>query len=98
MESSQSKAGEIAEDENKILAWQNRGEKIFIVNQLPSAQPLKETEIVPVTNNLATSETAPEQKINVLEGIAVFNNQPPQIDIQDNSRLQNNQCECGLQI
>lgn len=53
LESSQSKAGEIAEDENKILAWQNRGERISIINQLPLAQPLKETEIVPLSNTVA---------------------------------------------
>lgn len=82
LESSQSKAGEIAEDENKILAWQNRGEKISIVNQLSSAQPLKETEIVPVTNNLTTSNPSQEQTLNVVEGIAVFN--------QDNSQLETN--------
>ncbi len=82
LENSQSKAGEIAEDENKILAWQNRGEKIYIMNQLPSAQPLKETEIVPVTNNLVTANPKQEQTLNVVEGIAVFN--------QNNSQLNNN--------
>lgn len=52
LQTSQSKAGEIAEDENQIMAWQNRGERISIVNQLPSVQPKKETEIVvPVENN-----------------------------------------------
>lgn len=76
LQTSQSKAGEIAEDANKIMAWQNRGEQISIINQLPSAQPIKETEIVPVSNNL-TSNPNQEQTVNVLEGIAVFNNQPP---------------------
>ena len=91
LENSQSKAGEIAEDEGKIMAWQNRGEQISIVNQLPYVQSQKETEIVPVTNNLATVGTAPEQKVNVLEGIAVFNNQPQQITAdQNNSQLENN--------
>lgn len=98
LESSQSKAGEIAEDEGKIMAWQNRGEKISIVNQLPSAQPLKETEIVPAANNLTTAGINPEQKVNVLEGIAVFAsggganyNQPQQINSnQGDSQLEAN--------
>ena len=80
LESSQSKAGEIAEDENKILAWQNRGEKISIVNLLPSTQPLKDTEIVPVTNNLTASNPKQEQTLNVLEGIAVFNSNNSQLE------------------
>lgn len=83
LESSQSKAGEIKEDENKILAWQNRGEKISIVNQLPSAQPLKETEIVPISNTVTMPQANPPQTANVLEGIAVFNN-------QGNSQLDSN--------
>lgn len=82
LESSQSKAGEIAEDENKILAWQNRGEQISIINQLPSAQPLKETEIVPVSNDVAIPQANPPQTLNVVEGIAVFS--------QNNSQLETN--------
>lgn len=88
---SQTKAGEIAEDENKIMAWQNRGEQISIVNQLQAAQPIKETEIVPVTNNLTTANPREPQTLNVLEGIAVFNNQPAQIPTtQTTSQLENN--------
>ena len=81
LESSQTKAGEIAEDENKIMAWQNRGERISIVNQLQEGKPLKTTEIVPVTNNLITADTNSPQTLNVFEGIAVFNNR---------SQLENN--------
>lgn len=80
LESSQSKAGEIAEDENQIMAWQNRGEKISIVNQLPSAQTISQTEIVPLTNNLTTTQN-PEQTVNVLEGIAVFNQNNSQLEV-----------------
>lgn len=90
LENSQSKAGEIAEDENKIMAWQNRGEKISIVNQLSSPQPLKETEIVPVSNDLTTSNPNQQHSLNVLEGIAVFNNQPQQVSNQNNSQLETN--------
>ncbi|TSC85970.1 MAG: hypothetical protein G01um10147_1037 [Microgenomates group bacterium Gr01-1014_7] len=91
LEASQTKAGEIAEDENKIMAWQSRGEQISIVNQLQAAQPLKETEIVPVTNNLTTVNANSPQTLNVLEGIAVFNNRPPQLPgSQTNSQLENN--------
>lgn len=87
----QTKAGEIAEDENKIMAWQNRGEQISIVNQLQATQPLKETEIVPVTNNLTTTNPNQPQTLNVLEGIAVFNNQPQKLPpSQSNSQLENN--------
>lgn len=87
----QTKAGEIAEDENKIMAWQSRGEQISIVNQLGAAQPLEGTEIVPITNNLTTANSNSPQTLNVLEGIAVFNNQPPQLPPnQTNSQLENN--------
>lgn len=34
----QDKAGEVAEDDSKILAWQNRGERILITRQL--SQPI----------------------------------------------------------
>ena len=91
LKASQTKAGEIAEDENKIMAWQNRGEQISIVNQLQAAQPLKETEIVPVTNNLTTANPNQSQTLNVLEGVAVFNNQPQQLpEGQSSSQLENN--------
>lgn len=89
LENSQSKAGEIAEDENKILAWQNRGERISIINQLPSAHPTSQTEIAPLSNNLVATQNQP-QTANVLEGIAVFNNQPQQINNQGNSQLETN--------
>lgn len=91
LKASQTKAGEIAEDENKIMAWQSRGEQISIVNQLQATQPLKETEIVPVTNNLTTANASGPQTLNVLEGIAVFNNRPqPLPGNQTNFRLENN--------
>lgn len=83
LESSKSKAGEIAEDEGKIMAWQNRGEQISIVNQLPFAQPQKQTEIVPASNQ--------GQTVNVLEGIAVFNNQPQPLSNTDtNTQIESN--------
>lgn len=91
LESSQTKAEEIAEDENRIMAWQNRGEQISIINQLQATQPMKETEIVPVINNLAPANSNQSQTLNVLEGIAVFNNQPqPLPGNQTNSQLENN--------
>lgn len=91
LETTHTKAGEIAEYENRIMAWQSRGEQISIINQLQAAQPVKETEIVPVTNNLTTATPNQLQTLNVLEGIAVFNNRPQQLPgSQPNSQLENN--------
>ena len=78
----QEKAGEIAEEESKVLAWQNRGEIISLTHQIGSPSPLTGGEVVPVTQNL-TTEQNPSQNLNVLEGIAVFNQ-------ADNSQLEAN--------
>lgn len=71
LEAAKSKAGEIAEDEGKILAWQNRGEMISVTRQLPTGGT--SSGLVNTSNALVTEQT-PEQKINVLEGIAVTQN------------------------
>lgn len=85
LRTSQTKAGEIAEDENKIMAWQNRGEVISVSHQLPSPNPVTGQEVVPITRNLSTQQNQ-KHSLNVLEGIAVFNNQPKQLS--DNPYLQ----------
>lgn len=69
----QEKMGEVAEEESKILAWQNRGDVISITHQLPTATPTSEHEIMPTSQDL-TQQTQP-QNTNVLEGIAVYNQQ-----------------------
>jgi|SRR3989344_5349286 len=70
------KVGETIEDESKILSWQNRGEVISVVPQLASPSPITGQEIVNTTQQL-TNNPHQEEKRNVLEGIAVYN-QPPQ--------------------
>lgn len=82
LQTSQSKAGEIAEDENQIMAWQNRGEIISITPQLSS--PTNTGQELVKTSQHLSADQKPDQTRNVLEGIAVFNNQPP---IQNNPYL-----------
>ncbi len=66
----QNKAGEIAEDKSKILAWQNRGETISITQALGA----------PTSNSLTTSQQTREQTLNVVEGISVTKVQPSELD------------------
>ncbi len=73
LEGWQEKAGEVAEDASKILSWQNRGEVISIIPQL-SSPSITGQEIVNIS---------PDQTINVVEGIAVFNK-------EGNFELENN--------
>lgn len=68
----QEKAGEIAEEESKVLAWQNRGEVISLTHQITSPNPITGQEVVQTSQNLTTGQN-PSQNLNVLEGIAVFN-------------------------
>lgn len=68
----QEKAGEIAEEESKVLAWQNRGEVISLTHRIASPDPITGQEIVQTSQNLTTGQNSP-QNLNVLEGIAVFN-------------------------
>lgn len=74
----QTKSREIAEDENKILAWQNRGETVSNVNQI--ASPTTGREMVVVSQDLVTA-SAPNA-INVVEGINVV--------VPENSSLESN--------
>lgn len=72
----QNKAGEIAADSNRILAWQSRGEKITIMRELPSANE-SGNKIIPISG--AVTQTNQPQSVDVLEGIAVVKEQPIQI-------------------
>lgn len=49
-------AGEIAEDESKILAWQARGETVSITNQLSSPAGVTGKEVVTISKDLITVE------------------------------------------
>lgn len=71
LEGWQEKAGEVAEDKSKILSWQNRGEIISIMPQISSAS-ITNQELIPISQQLSTTQN-PDQTINVVEGIAVFN-------------------------
>lgn len=75
----QGKAGEIAEDESQLLAWQNRGETISLAHQLPSSTPVTGTEVIPTSEQLTTTPTSSDQTLDVIEGIGVFN-QTPQLE------------------
>lgn len=78
----QEKAGEIAEEESKVLAWQNRGDVISVTQQLDAPASLTGQEVVRSSQDLTSQQNQP-QNLNVLEGIAVFNQ-------QDNNQLQAN--------
>lgn len=85
------KVGEVAEDDSKIMAWQNRGERILVTRQL--AQPISTTgnEIVNQSQNLTTNNSNNPRSLNVLEGIAVFNQQPQNLQNTANpNSLENN--------
>lgn len=70
---SQGKLGEVIEDEDKILAWQSRGEKISLIQQLAASSNLTTgKEVVIVSESLVVSEPIKEQTIDVLEGITVL--------------------------
>ncbi len=69
---SRGKLGEVIEDEDKILAWQSRGEKISLIQQLAASSNLATgKEVVIVSESLVVSEPN-EQTIDVLEGIKVL--------------------------
>ena len=70
----QSKAGEIVEDENKILAWQSRGEKVPFSHQLTQG-PTTGRELITISTEVTTEPKA-EKTIEVIEGIGVTNQQP----------------------
>lgn len=76
-ESWKTKVGEIAEDQGKIMAWQSRGEVVSVSHQLqdPSVTGL---EIVVQSTEVAIQ--TPEQKIDVVEGIAVVTNKPDKLE------------------
>lgn len=71
-ESWQKKQSEVAEDPNKILAWQNRGEMVS-VKKLPF--PTSDGEMVLVSKELEIPTFSGE--IPVIEGIAVFRDSGP---------------------
>lgn len=91
LEGFQGKVGEIVEDESKILSWQNRGEVISITHQLASPEPVTGQELVPTSQHLTTQSK--EQKMNVLEGIAVskepqnLTNSPQDTQLESNPYL-----------
>lgn len=86
----EAKVGETVEDESKILSWQNRGEVISVTRQIASPNPVTGQEVVQSTRDLATGQNH-QQNLNVLEGIAVFNNPQslPNASSQ-NQNLENN--------
>lgn len=64
----QNKVGEIAEDRDKILAWQTR-EKVDVAHQLPTASPVTGQEMVTISKAPAIEPV--QGKIDVVEGIKV---------------------------
>ena len=78
LEGWQEKMGEVAEDESKILFWQNRGEVILIAPQLSSGSTTGQ-ELTKSSTDLTTGGN-PDQTLNVVEGIAVFKEQPSSLE------------------
>lgn len=83
------KIGETVEDESKILSWQNRGEIISITPLLDAPTPITGAEIV-TTSQQITQNPPQEEKRNVLEGIAVYNQTPQPISAVSDNQLENN--------
>ncbi len=75
-------AGEVAEDESKILAWQARGETVSITDQLSSPAGNTGKEVMIISKDLVTVEQNTEQTIEVIEGIKV--------SLEVDSQLENN--------
>lgn len=62
--SQENRIGEVAEDENTILAWQSRGERVLITHQLSSASSRTGKEVVVISQDLITAESVQEQTIS----------------------------------
>lgn len=87
------KVGEVADDENQILAWQARGEKVSITAQLSSPAGTRGREVVVISKDLIKAEPAKEQTIEVVEGIQVSLQQTPAPSLPNStsdSQLENN--------
>ena len=69
-ESWKNKIGEIAEDKEKIMAWQTRGEKVPISHQLSEATSETGMEMVTISQEITVAGSE-EKTIDVVEGIAV---------------------------
>ncbi len=84
------KMGEVAEDESKLLAWQNREETISLIKQLPSVSSTNK-EVATISQDL-TTQPGNQQTLGVIEGIGVFKENPPQVQNSANnsSHLENN--------
>lgn len=80
------KMGEVAEDESKLLAWQNRGETISLIRQLPSANPTNK-EVVTISQDL-TTQPQNQQTLGIVEGIGVFKGNPSPIQSPANNSFQ----------
>lgn len=63
------KKGEIVEDNDQIMAWQARGERIAVVHQL--ASPVQVNEVAIASGNLVTAGLNQQSFVEVLEGINV---------------------------
>ncbi len=79
---------ESAENEHRILLWQNRGEKVTIDRQLTASESGK--EIIQISDYLPQVQT-PQQTIEVVEGLNVTTNNPQTIPVSSNNPdLENN--------
>lgn len=81
VESWKEKVGEIAEDKDKIIAWQSRGETAPISRQLPEAASITGMEVVTISKELTLNQDQ-DKTIAVVEGIAVSKT--------ENLKLENN--------
>lgn len=78
----QNKVGEVAETEDKILAWQTRGERVLTTHQLLAPVPVTGKEMVTVSKDVTVGKIAQGTTLDVLEGIGVLR--------KEASRLENN--------
>lgn len=87
-----SEASEGIIDRSQALFWQNRGEVITITPQISAPNNLSGNELTQTTSNLVQDAQSAELKLNVVEGIGVFNQEAQGLQnaSSNNTSLENN--------
>ena len=70
--------GEVTESQGKIMAWQTRGEIVSVSHQLSSGSSMTGMEVVEISKEVIIQ--TPEQKLDVVEGIAVVTKDADKIE------------------
>lgn len=88
----QNKTGETASDDNKMIAWQSRGEKVVESHQLAASVPVTGKELIITSNQLTISQPTEDRILEVIEGIAVVKEDPSKLSglSADQKKLEDN--------